>query len=133
MARRSSLSTIKRMVGVLPEQASVIAGSSSSTLHGSRGKATLPDLPYDYSALNPVIIPEIMELHHKKHHQTYVTNLNSFLEQLAEAEHAGDVNKMIALQSAIKFNGGGHLNHSMFWEMLCPPGSSDPLRGSCWI
>ncbi|KAI8105946.1 hypothetical protein M9434_000524 [Picochlorum sp. BPE23] len=129
MARRSSLSTIKRMVGVLPEQTSVIAGSSSSTLHGSRGKATLPDLPYDYSALNPVIIPEIMELHHKKHHQTYVTNLNSFLEQLAEAEHAGDVNKMIALQSAIKFNGGGHLNHSMFWEMLCPPGSSEPPQG----
>lgn len=102
MARRCSLSMIKRLVGVAPEQVSV-----SSSLQATRGKATLPDLPYDYSALNPVIIPEIMELHHKKHHQTYVTNLNSFLEQLAEAEHAGDVNKMIGLQSAIKFNGGG--------------------------
>jgi len=69
--------------------------------------STLPDLPYDYSDLNPVIIPEIMELHHKKHHQTYITNLNNALEQAAEAQEKGDVSKMIGLQSAIKFNGGG--------------------------
>jgi len=73
----------------------------------SRSISTLPDLPYDYSDLNPVIIPEIMELHHKKHHQTYVTNLNNALEQAAEAQEKGDVSKMIGLQSAIKFNGGG--------------------------
>ena len=76
---------------------------------GSRGVATqtLPDLPYDYSALSPVIIPEIMELHHKKHHQAYVTNLNKALEQYAEAEQKGDLAAMINLQPAIKFNGGG--------------------------
>jgi Fe-Mn family superoxide dismutase len=71
------------------------------------GTHELPKLGYAYDALEPYIDAETMELHHSKHHQTYVTNLNSFLEQLAEAEHAGDVNKMIALQSAIKFNGGG--------------------------
>jgi len=69
--------------------------------------ATLPDLPYDYGALAPVIIPEIMELHHKKHHQAYITNLNKAMEQAAEAEKKGDLKTLISLQPAIKFNGGG--------------------------
>lgn len=78
-------------------------------LSQGRGIATqtLPDLPYDYGALSPVIIPEIMELHHKKHHQAYVTNLNVALEKYADAEAKGDVAAMINLQPALKFNGGG--------------------------
>lgn len=68
---------------------------------------SLPDLPYSYSALEPVISAQIMELHHKKHHAAYVANLNKGLEQYAEAEAKKDVAKMIALQGAIKFNGGG--------------------------
>jgi superoxide dismutase len=88
-------------------------GKGRSLLSLSRGyasaAATLPDLPYDYNALSPVIIPEIMELHHKKHHQAYITNLNASLEKYAEAEHKGDLKTMIALQPAIKFNGGGAL------------------------
>lgn len=83
-------------------------------------KYTLPDLPYDYSALEPVISAEIMELHHKKHHQGYVNNLNTSLEKYAEAEAKNDVEAMIALQSAIRFNGGGHINHSIFWSILGP-------------
>lgn len=67
----------------------------------------LPDLPYDYSALEPVISAEIMELHHKKHHQTYVNTFNMTAEQLAEAEEKNDIPKIIQLQPAIKFNGGG--------------------------
>lgn len=67
----------------------------------------LPDLPYDYSELQPVISARIMELHHSKHHATYVANFNKSQEQLAEAEQAGDVARMIGLQSALKFNGGG--------------------------
>ncbi|MBS0603822.1 MAG: superoxide dismutase [Verrucomicrobia bacterium] len=82
----------------------------------------LPDLPYDFSALEPVITAEIMQLHYSKHHNAYVTNLNAALEKYQEAESRGDVAAMIALQSAIKFNGGGHVNHSIFWTNLAPVG-----------
>jgi len=80
----------------------------------------LPPLPYDFSALEPVISAEIMKLHYEKHHQGYVTNLNKALEQYAEAEQKQDLPAMIALESAIKFNGGGHVNHSIFWTNLAP-------------
>jgi len=81
---------------------------------------TLPDLPYDFGALEPVISAEIMQLHYTKHHNAYVTNLNVALEKYAEAEKKQDVAAMIALQQAIKFNGGGHVNHSIFWTNLAP-------------
>lgn len=82
----------------------------------------LPDLPYDFSALEPVISAEIMQLHYTKHHQAYVNNLNAALEKYHEAESKGDVAAMIAHQQAIKFNGGGHVNHSIFWTTLAPVG-----------
>ena len=80
----------------------------------------LPDLPYDFDALEPVISAEIMELHYSKHHKGYVTNLNAALEKYHEAESKNEIPSMIALQPAIKFNGGGHINHSLFWTMLAP-------------
>src|SRR5580692_6240364 len=80
----------------------------------------LPELPYDFNALEPVISAKIMELHYTKHHKGYVTNLNTALEQYHEAESKNDVAAMVALQSAIKFNGGGHINHSIFWTILAP-------------
>lgn len=80
----------------------------------------LPDLPYDFNALEPVISAEIMQLHYSKHHNAYVTNLNAALEKYHEAETKGDVATMIALQQAIRFNGGGHVNHSIFWTNLAP-------------
>jgi len=83
-------------------------------------KQTLPELGYDLADLEPVISGEIMTLHYTKHHQTYVTKLNEALEQYADAENKGDLQKMIALQSAINFNGGGHVNHSIFWTNLTP-------------
>ncbi|XP_070568950.1 superoxide dismutase [Mn], mitochondrial-like [Ptychodera flava] len=92
----------------------------------ARSKHTLPDLPYAYSALTPVISAEIMELHHKKHHQTYVNNLNGALDQLTEAQEKGDVSKVVALQPALKFNGGGHINHTIFWQNLSPDGGGQP-------
>merc|ERR1719491_2442274 len=61
-----------------------------------------------------------MEIHHSKHHQTYVTNFNAAIEQLEEATSNQDYTKCIALQGAIKFNGGGHINHSIFWSNLSP-------------
>jgi superoxide dismutase, Fe-Mn family len=66
------------------------------------------------------ISAETMTLHHSKHHNTYVTNLNVAMEKLDAAMTAGDVSGIIALQGALKFNGGGHLNHTLFWENLCP-------------
>ncbi|KAK8391203.1 hypothetical protein O3P69_017100 [Scylla paramamosain] len=87
-----------------------------------RQKHTLPDLPYDYGALEPTINAEIMQLHHSKHHQTYVNNLNVAEEKLAEAKEKGDVSTIISLAPALKFNGGGHINHSIFWQNLSPDG-----------
>jgi Fe-Mn family superoxide dismutase len=91
----------------------------------------LPQLPYDFSALEPVISGQIMELHYTKHHQGYVTNLNAALEKYQEAEKKGDIAQMIALQQAIKFNGGGHVNHSVFWTNLAPvgKGGGEPPKG----
>lgn len=92
---------------------------------------TLPDLPYSYDALEPVISAEIMTIHHSKHHATYVTNLNACLEKYAEAEAKKDVAAMVGLQGAIKFNGGGHVNHSIFWTNLAPTscGGGEPPSG----
>lgn len=92
----------------------------------ARMEHTLPPLPYEYGALSPVINADIMELHHKKHHATYVNNLNNAEKQLQEAQAAGDIGKMIALQPALKFNGGGHINHSIFWTVMSPNGGGEP-------
>ncbi|KAH8068653.1 oxidoreductase [Aureococcus anophagefferens] len=99
---------------------------------GARTKFTLPALSYDYGALEPVISGQIMEIHHSKHHNTYVTNLNAAVETLEQATAAGDVTAIVAAQGAIKFNGGGHLNHSIFWENLAPPseGGGAPPTGA---
>ncbi|KAI5822620.1 manganese and iron superoxide dismutase [Schizophyllum commune Tattone D] len=90
----------------------------------SRGVHTLPELPYAYDALEPHISGEIMKLHHSKHHQTYVNGLNAAEEQYAKLQSAGAdvsaVKEAIKLQSALKFNGGGHINHSLFWKNLAP-------------
>jgi len=98
-----------------------------------RGKHTLPKLPYDYAALEPIICKEIMEIHHTKHHQTYVTNLNAALEQLDEAKSKNDVSKVIALAPALRFNGGGHINHSIFWQNLSPKKSQPSNELKCAI
>lgn len=88
----------------------------------ARQKHTLPDLPYEYSALEPVISREIMSLHHSKHHATYVNNLNAAEEKLAQAQAKGDINTVISLAPGLKFNGGGHINHTIFWQNLSPNG-----------
>ncbi|KAH8771049.1 manganese superoxide dismutase [Diaporthe sp. PMI_573] len=89
------------------------------------GTYSLPALSYAYDALEPSISKQIMELHHSKHHQAYVTNLNKALSDLAAAAQANDIDKQIALQPAINFNGGGHINHSLFWQNLAPASSPE--------
>ncbi|EFP03279.1 hypothetical protein GCK72_001840 [Caenorhabditis remanei] len=98
-----------------------------------RSKHTLPDLPYDYADLEPVISHEIMQLHHQKHHATYVNNLNQVEEKLHEAVSKGNVKEAIALQPALKFNGGGHINHSIFWTNLSKDGGEPSAELSAAI
>lgn len=74
----------------------------------------------DYGALEPHISGQIMELHHSKHHQTYVNGLNSALETLGEAEAKGDSSKAASVAPLLNFHGGGHVNHTLFWENLAP-------------
>ncbi|MDQ3639413.1 MAG: superoxide dismutase, partial [Actinomycetota bacterium] len=89
----------------------------------------LPTLPYDYNALEPTIDEQTMHLHHEKHHNTYVTNLNTALEQHPDAD-PGDIDQLLAnldnvpedIRRAVRNNGGGHSNHTMFWQIMSPNG-----------
>ncbi|MFL6026371.1 MAG: superoxide dismutase [Friedmanniella sp.] len=87
---------------------------------------TLPDLPYDYSALEPHISGEIMELHHDKHHATYVKGANTALEQLAEARDGSSFGNINKLERDLAFHLGGHINHSVFWPNMSPDGGDKP-------
>ena len=87
---------------------------------------TLPDLRYDYSALEPHISGKLMELHHTKHHAAYVRNANSVLEQLDESRAKGDFARLAALERALAFNLSGHILHSIFWKNLAPKGGGAP-------
>ncbi|KDQ18300.1 hypothetical protein BOTBODRAFT_28714 [Botryobasidium botryosum FD-172 SS1] len=78
---------------------------------------TLPSLPYSYDALEPHISEEIMTIHHKKHHQAYVSGLNAAEASFAKSQSPKE---KIVLSAALKFNGGGHINHSLFWKNLAP-------------
>ncbi len=89
----------------------------------------LPPLPYPYDALEPHIDEQTMHLHHEKHHNTYVTNLNSALEKHPEAD-PGNIEELIAdldsvpeeIRRAVRNNGGQHSNHTMFWQIMAPSG-----------
>ncbi len=67
-----------------------------------------------------------MEIHHSKHHNTYVTNLNKAEEAFLSAQESGDLDQMIKLTAAINFNGGGHANHTLFWQTMSPDGGGEP-------
>lgn len=94
---------------------------------------TLPDLPYDYDALAPYISADIQHLHHSKHHQTYVDKLNAAIQKYPEW-HDRSIEEIIKnldtlpedIKTAVRNNGGGHYNHSMFWEMMAPNKGQEP-------
>jgi Fe-Mn family superoxide dismutase len=85
---------------------------------------TLPELNYDYSALEPHISARIMELHHSKHHQAYVTGANAALAAMAEARETKNFANLPKLQKDLAFNLGGHINHSIFWQNLSAESSA---------
>jgi Fe-Mn family superoxide dismutase len=93
----------------------------------------LPPLPYDYAALEPYVDEKTMRLHHDMHHGTYVKNLNTVLEKyskllsLSAEELLSDLNALPEdIRAAVRNNGGGHVNHSMFWKIMKPKGGGDP-------
>ncbi|WVE36162.1 superoxide dismutase SodA [Priestia megaterium] len=93
----------------------------------------LPELPYAYDALEPHIDKETMNIHHTKHHNTYVTNLNAAVEGKPDLE-SKSIEELISnldavpedIRTAVRNNGGGHANHSLFWTILCPNGGGAP-------
>jgi Fe-Mn family superoxide dismutase len=94
---------------------------------------TLPALPYDFSALEPHIDAKTMEIHHGKHHQTYVNNLNAAIEKAPElaSKSLDDLMRNVsslpeAVRTPIRNNGGGHWNHSMFWQIMAPKAGGEP-------
>jgi Fe-Mn family superoxide dismutase len=93
----------------------------------------LPPLPYAHDALEPFIDTMTMQIHHGKHHATYVTNLNAALEKYPDFQKPGvdDLIRNIAnvpeaIRTAVRNNGGGHANHSMFWQIMAPKAGGDP-------
>jgi Fe-Mn family superoxide dismutase len=93
----------------------------------------LPDLPYSYDALEPYIDARTMEIHHSRHHQTYVKNLNTALEKHPEQQNRSVEDLISDLSSvpedirvAVRNNGGGHANHSLFWQIMVPGGDAEP-------
>jgi Fe-Mn family superoxide dismutase len=94
---------------------------------------TLPPLPYDFAALEPHIDAKTMEIHHGKHHQTYVNNLNAAIEKAPElaSKSLDDLMRGVsklpeAVRTPIRNNGGGHWNHSMFWQIMAPKAGGEP-------
>ncbi|XP_030441494.1 superoxide dismutase [Mn], mitochondrial-like [Syzygium oleosum] len=134
MALRAIVSrrTLAALGSGLRAEARLAATVAAAAAYRGLVTFSLPDLPYDYGALEPAVSAEIMQLHHQKHHQTYVTNYNKAIEQLEEAVAKGDAPAVVKLQSALKFNGGGHVNHSIFWKNLSPihEGGGEPPKGS---
>ncbi|MEW5317520.1 MAG: hypothetical protein WDW38_008808 [Sanguina aurantia] len=104
---------------------------------------TLPALTYDYTALEPYIDASTMNIHHTKHHQTYINNINAALDKFPELKSLGivDLNKAVStdvipkdIATIVRNNGGGHYNHAFFWKVLGPPsdnnGPSDALKSA---
>jgi superoxide dismutase, Fe-Mn family len=94
---------------------------------------TLPSLPYEFNALEPHIDAQTMEIHHGKHHQTYVNNLNAALEKAPQWQDKSidqlmrEIDRVPeAVRTAVRNNGGGHWNHSLFWQIMSPNGGGEP-------
>ena len=85
-------------------------------------KVDLPALPWEIEALEPTLSGYLLDFHYNKHHQTYVNNLNNLTQQFGDAQQKNDIDTMVKLAPAIRFNGGGHVNHTFFWNTLAPKG-----------
>lgn len=98
----------------------------------------LPELNYSYSALEPILISDILETHHKLHHQAYINNYNKLMDQFIDNHYKGNITEVQNLCSKIAFNAGGHNCHALYWQNLAPiengggilPDSGSPLTSA---
>jgi Fe-Mn family superoxide dismutase len=109
----------------------IVVGGVARRLNGIEAEGTvprylLPDLLYDYGALEPHISGKIMELHHDKHHRNYVLGANRAVDQIREARQKGQFDSIVALEHALAFNVSGHVLHSIFWQNMSPDGGDVP-------
>jgi Fe-Mn family superoxide dismutase len=100
--------------------------AAAATPTPTAGVYVLPDLPYDYSGLKAAITPEILQLHHDKHHAAYVTGANTTMEKIASARDANQFDALVGLEKTLAFNLSGHVLHSIFWTNLSPTGGGRP-------
>jgi superoxide dismutase, Fe-Mn family len=87
---------------------------------------TLPDLDYDYGALEPYYSARMLELHHDKHHKAYVDGVNATLDKLAASRDSGDMSALVGLEKTLAFNLSGHVLHTLFWKNMTPHGNDRP-------
>jgi Fe-Mn family superoxide dismutase len=125
MSRRAALGALG-VAGVSPFVASSAAMAQQTGALGwdqAAKRYTLPPLPYDYDALEPAIDSQTMRVHHTTHHAGYVKGLNKALSELATARESGDMALVKHWTLAASFNGSGHVNHTLFWYGMAPPGN----------
>ncbi len=136
MTRRQAIKTTALASAALATLPGAIAQTNSPTPTAPSGPFTLPPLPYAYDALEPHIDAETMRIHHDKHHAAYIANLN---KAIASSPDLGqktvdvllkDLNAIPEnIRTAVRNNGGGHYNHSLFWQMMKPGGGGEPTGG----
>lgn len=119
------LAAADRAVGqTMPASATMPAAGPGLEGAWSNGKYTLPDLPYAYDALAPVLDEQTLRLHHDKHHAGYVSGMNTALDKIQEARQKGDFGQIRALSRDLAFNGSGHMLHTIFWHSMKPGGGA---------
>lgn len=134
-ALRAALLGTVATLALPPRSVQAQAAPSVTADAAPTGPFVVPPLPYDYAALEPYIDAQTMRLHHDKHHQTYVTNLNKAVAKYPDLQRK-KVNELVAgvntlpedIRTAVRNNGGGHFNHSLFWQMM-RPGPNNSLLG----
>ena len=128
MLRFSAATAVALAAGRLSTAGAAAASAPAAAMGGAyaEGKFTLPKLPYDYNALEPLCDERTMKLHHDKHHAAYVEGLNATMAKLAQARQAGDYASVQALSRNLAFFGSGHVLHCLLWHSMTPGGAALP-------
>jgi Fe-Mn family superoxide dismutase len=111
---------MKKLISTIPKSNLFSLSTKRFSLFTGQQKLELPKLDYGYGDLEPVLSKELLELHHTKHHQTYIDNYNKQIVEMKTAMDKGDLEQITFLSGQLKFNGGSHINHSIYWKNLLP-------------